>query len=363
MKSFLFETSILFSIIAIAFLVQNVKPVSSSQHKKNQTFPAVVVFGDSIVDPGNNNYIKTIIKCNFPPYGRNFHGGNPSGRFCNGKIPSDFIAESFGIKELIPPYLDPNLSIEDLVTGVSFASGGTGYDPLTAQSANVLSMSDQLKLFKEYMAKIKAGAGEKKVVEILNDALFIVCVGSDDIANTYFTTPFRAPHYDLNSYTDLTSNAASSFLQELHGLGAKKIGVFSAPPIGCVPSQRTLQGGVIRGCSDKENTFATVFNSKLVSIVNRLSKKLTDAKIVYIDVYTPLMDIIQHPTKYGFKVANKGCCGTGVIEVSVLCNPLDSAHSCTQASDYVFWDSYHPTDKTYKILTQEVLDSVENKFF
>lgn len=34
-------------------------------------------------------------------------------------------------KELLPPYLDPNLNIEELMTGVSFASAGSGFDPLT----------------------------------------------------------------------------------------------------------------------------------------------------------------------------------------------------------------------------------------
>lgn len=58
----------------------------------NETVPAVIVFGDSIVDSGNNNYITTIIKCNFQPYGEEFGGGNqPTGRFSNGLVPSDII--------------------------------------------------------------------------------------------------------------------------------------------------------------------------------------------------------------------------------------------------------------------------------
>jgi hypothetical protein len=35
----------------------------------------------------------------------------------------------------LPASLDPNLHLEDLLTGVSFASGGTGYDPLTSKLA------------------------------------------------------------------------------------------------------------------------------------------------------------------------------------------------------------------------------------
>lgn len=58
---------------------------------KNSTFPALILFGDSIVDTGNNNYIETIAKSNFLPYGRDFENGIPTGRFSNGKIPSDFL--------------------------------------------------------------------------------------------------------------------------------------------------------------------------------------------------------------------------------------------------------------------------------
>jgi len=35
----------------------------------------------------------------------------------------------------LPPYLDPKLQREDLLTGVSFASGAGGYDPLTSKTA------------------------------------------------------------------------------------------------------------------------------------------------------------------------------------------------------------------------------------
>lgn len=55
------------------------------------TVPAVFAFGDSIVDQGNNNDLKTLVKCNFPPYGKEFKGGIPTGRFSNAKTPPDLI--------------------------------------------------------------------------------------------------------------------------------------------------------------------------------------------------------------------------------------------------------------------------------
>lgn len=57
----------------------------------NETIPALILFGDSIVDTGSNNNLITGLKCNFPPYGRDFEGGIPTGRFSNGKVPADFI--------------------------------------------------------------------------------------------------------------------------------------------------------------------------------------------------------------------------------------------------------------------------------
>lgn len=45
--------------------------------------PALFVFGDSLIDNGNNNNIPSFAKANYFPYGIDFNGG-PTGRFCNG---------------------------------------------------------------------------------------------------------------------------------------------------------------------------------------------------------------------------------------------------------------------------------------
>ncbi|RWR92345.1 GDSL esterase/lipase EXL3-like protein [Cinnamomum micranthum f. kanehirae] len=347
-----FTSSSILSLL-LFFLLVHIGFYGQTIDAKKPPVPALIVFGDSIVDPGNNNKLGTLVKCNFPPYGKDFTQHIPTGRFCNGKIPSDLLAASLGIKELVPAYLDPNLTPEDLLTGVSFASGGTGYDNLTARIVSVLSLSDQLELFKEYIGKLKSIAGEERAAIIVSESLYVSILGTDDIANTYFGTPFRRPQYDVSSYTDLVANSASDFYEELYNLGARKIGVVGLPPVGCVPSQRTLAGGITRDCVEHYNQVARLVNSKISNKLEMLSTKFSDPKILYIDIYTTLDDIIRRPFNYGFEVSNRGCCGTGNIEVSILCNP--ATPPCPDVSKYVFWDSYHPTEKAYKALIGPVI--------
>ncbi|KAK6118819.1 hypothetical protein DH2020_047432 [Rehmannia glutinosa] len=324
---------------------------------KNITIPAVIVFGDSIVDAGNNNNLKTIAKCNFYPYGIDFMGGKPTGRFSDGKVPSDLLAEELGIKAVLPAYLDPSLQDQDFLTGVNFASGASGYDPLTSKIASVLSLTDQLELFREYITKLKKIAGDEKSSEILKESLIVLITGSNDITNTYFLTPFRQPHYDVPSYTELQVSYASSFVQDLYGLGARRIGVFSLPPIGCLPFQRTLRGGFERKCADEYNQVAQLFNEKLSHEMTSLNKRFPDAQLVYVDIYNPTLDIVNNPQKYGFKIADKGCCGTGFFEVGFLCK-----FACANVSEYVFWDSFHPTEKTYRLLVHQFLEQYLKSF-
>lgn len=327
----------------------------------NLTVPAVIVFGDSIVDTGNNNNnLKSPARSNFPPYGRDFQGGRPTGRYSNGKVPSDLLVEELGIKNLLPPYADPNLQPEDLLTGVCFAVGGVGYDDLTSELAVVPPLSDQLDKFKEYVERLKELVGVERTNFIVANGVVFVVLSSNDIANTYYTSGTRTLHYDISSYTDLMVNQASIFFQELYGVGVRRLAVLGAPPIGCVPSQRTLGGGLERDCYEKENEAAKLFNSKLSAKIDRLAKDRPDARIVYVDIYYPLLDLIQNPTANGFKIAKKGCCGTGVIEAALLCNPLDP--TCADDSIYVFWDAYHPTEKAYRILVKQIVSRYINKF-
>ncbi|CAH2047315.1 unnamed protein product [Thlaspi arvense] len=322
---------------------------NATNEGKNRKIPALIVFGDSVMDTGNNNNLPTLLKCNFAPYGKNYPGGFASGRFCDGRVPTDLIAEKLGLGKTLPAYLSPNLKPKNLLKGVTFASGGTGYDPLTANIMSVISMWDQLIYFQEYISNIKQHFGEQRAQNILDNSFFLVASSSNDIAHTYLAQSHK---YNRTSYANFLSDLAIKFVRELHKFGAKNIGVFSAVPIGCVPIQKTLFGGINRGCTTRLNDMAKQFNSKLSPALNSLNKEL-DGIILYIDVYDTFLDMIQNPKKFGFEVADKGCCGTGYLAVSYLCNSLNP-FTCSNSSAYIFWDSYHPTEKAYQVIVDKL---------
>lgn len=101
--------------------------------------------------------------------------------------------------------------------------------------------------------------------------------------------------------------AITSFLvlywKDLYRIGARKIAVFGLPPIGCVPSQRTFRGGVLRQCADNYNQMSQLFNTKLIAEINSLNSKYPKAKIVYGDIYNLPLDLIYNPQKYGIHLS------------------------------------------------------------
>lgn len=68
-----------FQVLILAFLSMVISIVHA------RVVPTVFVFGDSIVDVGNNNFLPNCTaKVNFHPYGVDFPNGTSTGRFTNG---------------------------------------------------------------------------------------------------------------------------------------------------------------------------------------------------------------------------------------------------------------------------------------
>ncbi|KAL2341817.1 hypothetical protein Fmac_009757 [Flemingia macrophylla] len=333
----------------------------------NKTISGFYVFGDSTVDPGNNNYIKTAFRSNFPPYGRDFSNQVPTGRFTNGKLATDYIASYSGLKkEILPPYLDPNVinNIEELMTGVSFASAGSGFDPLTPTITSVIPIEKQVEYFRKCKKRMEDAVGKQRTENHVKKAVFFVSAGTNDFVLNYFALPVRRKTYTLLAYHHFLIQHVEHFLQELLAEGAKKIAVSGLPPMGCLPIMITLNSPNAlfqRHCIDKYSSVARDFNLLLQHELHQMQSKLnmsnSDAKIYYVDIYRPIADMIQAHKRFGFDEVDSGCCGSGYIEAAILCNKVSNV--CLDRSKYVFWDSVHPTEKTYHNLFLASLHTID----
>ncbi|KAE9588083.1 hypothetical protein Lal_00002829 [Lupinus albus] len=317
--------------------------------------PAIITFGDSAVDVGNNDYLLTLFKANYPPYGRDFLNHKPTGRFCNGKLATDLTAETLGFKSYAPAYLSPQASGKNLLIGANFASAASGYDEKAALLNHAIPLSQQLNYYKEYKSKLAKVAGTKKAASIIKDALYILSAGSSDFVQNYYVNPLINKVVTPDQYSSYLVGAFSSFIKDLYKLGARKVGVTSLPPLGCLPAARTLFGFHQNGCVSRINNDAQGFNKKINSAATSLQKQLPGLKIVVFDIYKPLYDLVQSPSKSGFVEARKGCCGTGTVETtSLLCNPK-SLGTCSNATQYVFWDSVHPSEAANQVLADALI--------
>ncbi|KAJ8433051.1 hypothetical protein Cgig2_020618 [Carnegiea gigantea] len=327
----------------------------------NAKVPAVIVFGDSSVDSGNNNEIPTLLKGNFEPYGRDFYGGKPTGRFSNGRLPTDFISEAFGLKPFVPAYLDPKYSIADFATGVCFASAGTGYDNATSDVLSVLALWKEVEYYRQYQQQLRDYLGNEKANEVLEEAVYLISIGTNDFLENYYTRPGRSSQFSVEEYQNFLTQIAKDFVTNLYNLGARKISLGGLPPMGCLPLERTTNIWFGRQCIEEYNQVAKQFNGKLTDLVGELNGKLKGLQLVFSNPYEILLEMIQKPLYFGFDHADIACCATGFIEMGYMCDKLNP-FTCKDANKYVFWDAFHPTEKTNGIVATHLMKTCLAKF-
>lgn len=336
---------------AALVLILSALPSGSAQ----PLVPAIITFGDSAVDVGNNDYLPTLFKADFAPYGRDYKNHQATGRFCNGKLATDITAETLGFTSVPPPYLSPQASGKNLLIGANFASAASGYYDETAILYKAIPLSQQLEYYKEYQSKLKSVAGSGKATSILSGALYIIGAGSSDFIQNYYVNPYLNKFYSPDEYSSFLVSIFSNFVKDLYGLGARRIGVTSLPPLGCLPLSKNLFGYGKSGCVANFNADARNFNKKVTAAIDSLTKKFPNLKIAALDIYTPLLELATNPSKNGFFEAGRGCCGTGTVETtSFLCNPK-SIGTCSNATGYVFWDSVHPSQAANQFIADSLI--------
>lgn len=87
---------IVVSVVIAMLLCYNATACRNSTSATKQVqVPCFFIFGDSLVDNGNNNGILTLARANYQPYGVDFAQG-ATGRFCNGRTVVDVLG-NYGV--------------------------------------------------------------------------------------------------------------------------------------------------------------------------------------------------------------------------------------------------------------------------
>uniref|UniRef100_A0A2N9I7T4 GDSL esterase/lipase n=1 Tax=Fagus sylvatica TaxID=28930 RepID=A0A2N9I7T4_FAGSY len=298
--------------------------------------PCFFIFGDSLVDNGNNNRILTLARANYRPYGIDFPQG-ATGRFTNGRTYVDALAQLLGFPNYIPPY--SRTRGPALLRGVNYASGAAGIRDETGTNLVVnfaSTVQDMRRLFR----------GDNNALNShLSKCIFYSGMGSNDYLNNYFMPDFYTSSSDftVQAFAAALLQDYSRQLTQLHALGARKVIVTAVGQIGCIPYQLARYHGNSSRCNEKINTAISLFNSGLRKLVDRFNGgQLPGAKFVYLDSYQSTKDLYLNASSYGFEVVDKGCCGVGRNNGQITCLPLQQA--CEDRRKYLFWDAFHPTE-------------------
>ncbi|XP_057469592.1 GDSL esterase/lipase At1g71691 [Actinidia eriantha] len=306
--------------------------------RRREMVPAMFIFGDSLIDNGNNNNLPSFAKANYYPYGIDFQAG-PTGRFSNGYTMVDEIGELLGLP-LIPAY--SQASGEQMLHGLNYASAAAGILDITGRNfVGRIPFNQQIKNFENTLDQITGNLGAVDMAQALGRCIFFVGMGSNDYLNNYLMPNYQTRNeYNGPQYADLLVQEYSQQLTRLYNLGGRKFVLAGLGLMGCIPS--ILAQSMTGQCSEEVNQLMIPFNANLKVMMNQLSSNLPGSHFIYIDVRNMFQDILTNYRSYGFSVINRGCCGIGRNRGQITCLPFETP--CPNRNQYVFWDAFHPTE-------------------
>ncbi|XP_020098052.1 GDSL esterase/lipase At5g45910-like [Ananas comosus] len=323
-----------------------------------QQYAAIFNFGDSLVDAGNLcvDGIPAYLATARYPYGMNFFG-YPTGRCSDGRLVIDFIAQELGLP-LLPPSKAKNATF---TRGANFAiTGATALDTSFFEARglgktiwNSGSLHTQLKWLDEMKPSLCSSPQECR--DFFGRSLFIV----GEFGGNDYNSPLFAGRgmEEAHSIIPHVVESISSAVEKLIAEGAVELVVPGVLPIGCFPVYLALfhktedKYGPRSGCLRHFNTLSWVHNSMLQRAVERLRSKHPAVRIIYADYYTPAIQFVLQPQKFGFlQQLPRACCGTGEgtynFNLTAKCGD-PGAVACADPTTHWSWDGIHLTEAAY----------------
>ncbi|XP_012840489.1 PREDICTED: GDSL esterase/lipase At5g14450-like [Erythranthe guttata] len=162
----------------------------------------------------------------------------------------------------------------------------------------------------------------------------------------------------------------------LYERGARAFWVHNTGPIGCLPVTHAkvkdpLPGYLDEiGCVKDQNDVALLFNQQLKVEIVKLRAELTNATLVYVDMYAAKYELISQAKNQGELLKFAGfedrfeiCCGYHGIDYDVWCGNKGNvngtevyAGSCANPSAVISWDGVHYTEAANRWIANRIMN-------
>ncbi|MGB5541214.1 MAG: SGNH/GDSL hydrolase family protein [Gammaproteobacteria bacterium] len=313
-------------------------------------YDGLVIFGDSLSDPGNK-YVVTGLS-NTPPYdlldpflvpdGPYSRGGH---HHSNGQTWVEQYAKPLGLGGLVRP------ALRNPGKATNYAYGGARARDASASSPN-MHLPMQVTTF---LADTGGVASP--------DALYVIFIGGNDIAPDAVFAFVSSPLDGLTIIGEAVGSIGGA-IQTLYTHGARKFLVMNSPDLGFTPSlaiadQQFPGAAGLASCLSYWFNFGYAVQDPqpsgcpllpvnipgLDDVLDTLEAAIPDPdlEIIRYDVYTRFLQLVLDPLPSDPQNGEVPCV-----------TPNVPPYACKKPDNYVFWDGVHPTKAVHGIIANEM---------
>ncbi|RCJ42210.1 hypothetical protein A6770_08335 [Nostoc minutum NIES-26] len=292
---------------------------------------SIYVFGDSLSDTGNV-FAASGQTIPPPPYSQ--------GRFSNGPIWIEELAQKLELDSSPTLYTDV-VNGATPKNGINFAFGGATTTSINTVSPLLPGLQQQIGAFAQPLIQTNQKAD--------SHGLYVLWAGANDYLPTDADPNYFRPFTD----TTQTINNLKTAVASLASVGATNILLVNLPDLGLTPRAQNFDPTlpVPNGTSQILSDLTEQHNEDLSKVIEDLDNVLApDVKLISFDVNSVLEDVIDRPSKYGFKEVTKPC----LFDQSIPSCAIDQS----KQDEYLFWDGIHPTTTAHKIIGDRAFQTI-----
>jgi outer membrane lipase/esterase len=282
----------------------------------------VVVFGDSLSDPGNGFFF---LRTNATPpdYGMNALlvpdspyaiGGH---HLTNGPTWIEQLASSHGMnRSVLPAFANSSPYAMNFAVATARARDD-GANPSLA---------------------LEVGAFLQKTGGVASsNALYVIEIGGDDVRDALVAAlSGDVPGADAILYA--AAQAVAANIDALYAAGARRFLIWNVPDLGLTPTARLLGAKASAAATSATEAFNWYLQLQMVPV-----SALSGITLIPFNAAALFDTVVANPSLFGLTNVTDSCV-----------TPLVAPFQCHAADDYLFWDGIHPTRAGHALIAGAV---------